>query len=98
MNFLASPLRGVLKNDDAATGFDHTAPVEHNDFARQPPGFTKIMGRHHDLDAALADRAEDILDGLGGGGIEIRGWLIKEQHFRVAGERTSQREALLFAT
>src|SRR5713101_4106149 len=36
-------------------GFDHAATVEHDDFARQAPGFAEIVGRHHHLDAAPAD-------------------------------------------
>ena len=82
-------MRGPVSIDAAA--------VKQDDVAGQPPGFAEIMGRHHHLDAALADGADDILDRLGGGGIEARGRLVQEQYGRVAGERARQREALLLA-
>src|SRR5262245_38647307 len=45
------------------------------------------MGRHHDLDIALAHRADDVLDRLGGRGIETRGRLVKKKHRRITRQR-----------
>ena len=44
-----------------------------------------------------ADGADDVLDRLGGGGIEARGRLVEEQHGGIARERARQREPLLLA-
>ena len=96
-NVLASPVCGVLKNDDAGPVSITRPRCSMHDVARQPPGFAEIMGCHHHLDAAPAHRADDVLDGLGGGGIEARGRLVEEQYDGVAGERARKREALLFA-
>ena len=65
--------------------------------AGEPARLAEIMGRHHDLDVALADGADDVLHRLGGGGIEARGRLVEEQHGRVARERARQRQPLLLA-
>src|SRR5437667_7965 len=71
--------------------------MEQNDLAGEPSRLAEIVGRQHHLDAAPADGANDILDRLGGSGIETRGRLVEEQHGRVAGESAREREALLLA-
>ena len=43
------------------------------------------------------DGADDVLDRLGGGGIEARGRLVEKQHLRIARERARQRQPLLLA-
>ena len=57
----------------------------------------EIVRRHHHLDAARGDGADDVLDRLGGGRIEARGRLVEEQHLGVARERARQRQPLLLA-
>ena len=41
--------------------------------------------------------AHDVLDRLGGGGVEAGGRLVEEQHGGIAGEGARQRQPLLFA-
>ena len=70
---------------------------EADDVAGKPARLAEIMGRHHDLDAAAADSADDVFDRLGGDGIEARGRLVEEQHGRIARQRPRQRQPLLLA-
>ena len=62
--------------------------MQQHDLAGQPFGLAEIVRRHHHLDAARGDGAHDVLDRLGGGGIEAGGRLVEEQH---AGSRASAR-------
>jgi hypothetical protein len=71
--------------------------MQKNNFPSQPPGFAKIMRRHHDLNSAGADLLNYVLNRFCGGGIKVGGRLIEEQHARVSRQRTRQREPLLFA-
>ena len=94
-----SGLGGLRRVEErrGGAGFHDTAAVKHDDVAGQPPRFAEIVGRHHDLDVALADGADDVLHRLGGGRIEARGRLVEEQHGRIARERPRQRQPLLLA-
>jgi hypothetical protein len=71
--------------------------VEHHDLAGEPARLAEIVGRHHDLDVAFADRADDVFHRLGRDRIEARGWLVQEQHCGIARQRASQRQPLLLA-
>src|SRR3954469_1254670 len=79
-------------------GLHDAAAVKHDDVTGEPARFAEIMGRHHDLDIAFANRADDVFHRLGGGRIEARGRLVQEQHGRIARQRPCQRQPLLFAT
>ena len=61
---------------------DHAAAMQQHDVAGEPSRLAEIVGRHHHLDAARGDGADDVLDRLGGGRIEARGRLVEEQHLR----------------
>jgi hypothetical protein len=62
--------------------------MQQNDVAGEPLGFAEIVGSHHNLDAARANGPHDVLDRVGGGGIEARGWFIQEKYRRLARQRT----------
>ena len=94
---MASAVCGVSKNDAAAAGLHDAAAVKHDDVAGEPARLAEIVGRHHDLDVAFADGADDVLHRLGGGGIEACGRLVEKQHGRIARERARQRQPLLLA-
>ena len=87
----------LSKNDAAAARLHDAAAVKHDDVAGEPARFAEIMGRHHDLDAAVAHSADDVFHRLGGGRIEARGRLVEKQHRRIARERPRQRQPLLLA-
>ena len=88
---------GELKKCCGRRGLDHAAAVQQHDVAREPARLAEIVRRHHDLDAARGDRADDVLDRLGRGRIEARGRLVEKQDLRIARERARQREPLLLA-
>ncbi len=71
--------------------------MQEHDVAGEPARLAEIVSRHHHLDAARGDGADDVLDRLGGGGIEARGRLVEQQHGRLAGERAAERQPLLLA-
>src|SRR5215468_5760558 len=74
------------------------APAMHqHDVGPEPARLAEIVGRHHHSDAAACDRADDLLDRLGGGGIKAGRGLVEEQHVRVLGEGTCERQPLLLA-
>src|SRR5215813_4027314 len=75
--------------------FVHGAVQHEHDLAGEPVRLAEVVRRHHDLDAGLGDRADDVLHRLGGGRIEARGRLVEKQNFRIARERPRQRKALL---
>ena len=77
--------------------FVHGAAQHEYDLAGEPTRLAEIVRRHHDLDAGLRDRADDVLDRLGGRRIEAGGRLVEKQDLRIAGERPRQRQALLLA-
>ena len=76
---------------------DDAAAMQQHDLAGEAPRLAEIVRRHHDLDAARGDGADDVLDRLGGGRIEARGRLVEKQHLRIPGERARQRQPLLLA-
>jgi hypothetical protein len=78
--------------------FDEYAIGQEHDVACEPAGLAEIVSRHYDLDAARGDARDDVLDRLGGEGIEAGGRLVEKQHFGIARQRAGQRQALLFAT
>src|ERR1043165_4474836 len=75
----------------------HGAAQHEGDLAGEPRRLAEIVRRHHDLDAGLGDGADDVLDRLGGGGIEACGRLVEKQDLRIACQRPRQRKALLLA-
>src|SRR5262245_5226503 len=76
---------------------DDAAAMHKHDIAAEPARLAEIVGGHYHLDAAHRDGADEILNGLGGGGIEARGRLVEEQDVRVLGERAGERQPLLLA-
>ena len=48
------------------------------DVPSETSGLAEIVCRHHYFDAARGDGADDVLDRLGGGGIETRGRLVEQ--------------------
>ena len=97
MNRRASSVRGESKNSAAGAALDHAAAMHQHDLAGEPARLAEIVRRHHHLDAARGDGADDVLDRLGRGRIEARGRLVEKQHLRIAGERARQRQPLLLA-
>src|SRR5215467_479674 len=69
---------------------------EHN-LARETPRLAKIVRRHHHLDAARSNGADDVLNRLSRGGIEACGRLVEQQDLRFLGERARERQPLLLA-
>ena len=88
MNLRASCVRGVAKNSAAGRGFDQPAAMQQHDVAGEPLGLAEIVGRHHDLDAARAHRAHDVLDRFGGGGSRLA---VGSSRNSTAGSRASAR-------
>ena len=93
----AASVCGAEKNASAGAALDDAAAVQQHDLAGEPPRLAEIVRRHHHLDAARGDRADDVLDRLGGGRIEARGRLVEKQHLRIPGERARERQPLLLA-
>ena len=93
----ASRCAGVRRNRRRRRALDHAAAMQQHDLAGEPSRLAEIVRRHHDLDAARGDRADDVLDRLGRGGIEARGRLVEKQHLRVARQRAGKRQPLLLA-
>src|SRR5260221_2932519 len=92
---LGSSRRG--EEGGGGAGLDHPAARQHDDLARQPPRLAEIMGRHHDLDAARDDGADDVLERLGCRRIEARRRLVEKQHGGIARQRAGQGKALPLA-
>ena len=83
MNLRASSrARRVRRSRRPARVSISAAAMQQHDLAGEPPRLAEIVRRHHDLDAARGDGADDVLDRLGGGGIEARGRLVEKQHVR----------------
>ena len=97
MNFLASARARACEEFRGRAVLDQPAAMQQHDVAGEPPGLAEIVGRHHHLDAARGDGAHDVLDRLGGGGIEAGGRLVEKQHGRIARQRARQRQPLLLA-
>ena len=57
----------------------------------------EVVRGHDDLRAGGVERADDVLDLVGGARIEARRRLVEEQHLRMQGPRARQRKALLLA-
>src|SRR5262244_525983 len=68
-----------------------------HDLAGEAPGLAEIVGRHHNLDPARSNGADDVLDRLGRGRIEARGRLVEHEDLRLLGERARERQPLLLA-
>ena len=79
------------------SGFNQAAAMQQYDFTGQPFGLSEVVCRHHHLDAARADGANDVFDGLGGVRIEAGGRLVEKQDGRIARERACKRKPLLLA-
>ena len=92
---MSSPRRFAVnrKNAPRVAGLDDAAAMQQHDVAGEPARLAEIVGRHHHLDAARGDGANDVLDRLGGGGIEARGRLVEEQHGRIARQRAGRAPA-----
>ena len=97
MNLRASSRARRCEEIRRRTVFDQPAAMQQHDIAGEAFGLAEIVGRHHHLDAARADGADDVLDRLGGGRIEAGGRLVEKQHGRVARQRARQRQPLLLA-
>ena len=97
MNFSGFRRRGCCEKFVRRAGSIRRPRCSSTIVAADAPGLAEIVGRHHHLDAARGDRAHDVLDRLGGGGIETRGRLVEKQHLRIARQRAGEREPLLFA-
>src|SRR5215468_4530687 len=54
------------------------AAMQEHDVAGKAPRLAKVVRGHHDLDVALGDGANQVLERLGGRGIEARGRLVEE--------------------
>src|SRR5258705_12300557 len=67
------------------------------DVAGQPLGLVQIMRRHHHLDAATDDGADDIFDGLGRSRIEACSRFVEQENLRLFGKRARERKPLLLA-
>ena len=88
---------GLLKNVAVSLVFDDTAAMHQDDVAGEPARLAEVVCRHHHLDAARGDVADQILDRFRRGRIEARGRLVEEQDLRILGERACEREPLLLA-
>ena len=97
MNFFASSDCGASKNCAAAPVSITRPRCSSTISPAMPSRFAEIVSRHHHLDAARGDGADDVFDRLGGRRIEARGRLVKEQHGGIFRERARQREPLLLA-
>ena len=97
MNFRASCVRGFAKNSDAGPFSIRRPRCSSTTSPASRLACAEIVRGHHHLDAARGDGAHDVLDRLGGGGIEAGGRLVEKQHFGIARQRARQRQPLLFA-
>ena len=97
MNFLASSVRGAAKNCSAGAFSISRPRCSSTTSPATRLRLAEVVRGHHHLDAARADLAHDVLDRLGGGGIEAGGRLVEEQKIGVARERARQRQPLLLA-
>ena len=88
---------GSAKEGVGRTALDHTAAMHEYDVAGQPLGLVQIMRRHHHLDAAPGDGADDIFDGLGRSRIEACRRFVEQQNLRLLGKRARERKPLLLA-
>src|SRR5262249_6824799 len=95
----AARVGGLRRREECPGGgtLDHAAAMQQYDLATQASRLAEVVGRHHHLDAAQCDRADDVLDRLGGGGVEARARLVEAKHRRRLGERARQRQPLLLA-
>src|SRR3954469_11739493 len=64
-------------------GFNDTSAMQKDNIAGEAARLAEIVGRHHHLDAARRNGADDALDRLGGSGVEARGRLVEKQHGRI---------------
>ena len=97
MNLRASSVRGLAKNSAAGPLSTRRPRCSSTIVAGEPFGLAEIVRGHHHLDAARGDGAHDVLDRLGGGGIEAGGRLVEKQQRRIARQRARERQPLLLA-
>src|SRR5262245_4724241 len=88
---------GVGKERLGRAALDHAAAMQECDLAGEAPRLAEIVRRHHHLDPAPSNGADDVLDRLGRGRIEARGRLVEQEKLRLLGESAREREPLLLA-
>src|SRR5215472_14456477 len=88
---------GVGKECVGRAALDHAAAMDEHDLAGETPRLAEIVRRHHHLDPARSNGADDVLDCLRCGRIEARGRLVEHEDLRFLGERARERQPLLLA-
>src|SRR5262245_33458504 len=86
---------GVGKECVGRAALDHAAAMHEHDLAGEAPRFAEIVRRHHHLDPARSNDADDVLDRLGRGRVEARGRLVEQKNLRLFGESARERQPLL---
>src|SRR5262249_27995373 len=76
---------------------DHAAAMHEHDLAGAALRLAQSVRWRHHLDPTRSNGADDVLDRLGGGGIEARGRFIEQEDLRFFGERACERKPLLLA-
>src|SRR5262249_11944311 len=88
---------GVGKECVGRAALDHAAALHEHDLAGEAPRFAEIVRRHHHLDPARSNDADDVLDRLGRGRVEARGRLVEQKNLRLLGESARERQPLLLS-
>src|SRR6516164_1593876 len=88
---------GVSKECVGRAALDHASAMHEHDLAGEAPRLAEVMRRHHHLDPARSNDADDVLDRLGRGRVEARGRLVEQENLRLFGESARERQPLLLA-
>src|SRR5215510_6691311 len=70
---------GVSKECVGRAALDHASAMHEHDLAGEAPRLAEIVRRHHHLDPARSNDADDVLNRLGRGRVEARGRLFEQE-------------------